>query len=61
MNKVKAFFRWLNQRLPVRARCGHWLRKSDIKHMHHRAFGQVTVCPDCYAREHSWNRGTNDD
>lgn len=62
MNKIKAFLRRLDQRLPIRARCGHWVRKSETKSLYHRAAGWVAVCPACYELEHTWDkRGEKDD
>jgi hypothetical protein len=57
MNRIKAWLRRLDQRIPVRARCGHWARKSEIEELLDLREGWVTVCPKCYAREMSWNKG----
>lgn len=56
VRKGKALLRRLDQRLPIKARCGHWARKSDLKSLYHRAAGWVSVCPACYDSENTWDK-----
>lgn len=53
---IERFLRRLDDALPIKARCGHWTKKRNLKSLYHRAAGRVSVCRKCYDAEHAWNK-----
>ncbi len=58
---IERFLEWLDSVLPIKARCGHWTKKCNLKSLYHRAAGRVSVCPKCYDTEMSWNKKSRDE
>lgn len=53
---IKVWLRRLDQRIPVRARCGHWARKGKAERGLDLLDGWMSMCPRCYAREQRWKQ-----